>query len=142
MSDSSNTLNSELSILYVEDDPKSRDVLRMYLTLQFKLKHLTIFEDSANFIQRVEALSPQPDVILLDIHVAPLTGFQMLQMLREHSRLKDIPVVALTASVMNEEVHALREAGFNGCLGKPLDMKIFPECVLRIMNGERLWRIL
>ncbi len=135
------SLNPDLAILYVEDDSKSRDVLRMYLKLQWKLVHVTIFEDSGNFIERVEALAPQPDIILLDIHVAPYTGFEMLRMLREHSRFKDIPVVALTASVMNDEVHALNKAGFNGCLAKPVDFKTFPEHIQRIMNGERLWRI-
>src|SRR5258708_39729982 len=112
------SLNPDLAILYVEDDSKSRDVLRMYLKLQWKLDHVTIFEDSGNFIERVEAVAPQPDIILLDIHVAPYTGFEMLRMLREHSRFKDIPVVALTANVMHDEAHALNKAAFNGRLGE------------------------
>src|SRR5258708_37502238 len=134
-------MNPDLAILYVEDDSKSRDVLRMYLKLQWKLVHVTIFEDSGNFIERVEALAPQPDIILLDIHVAPYTGFEMLRMLREHSRFKDITVVALTASVMNDKVHALNKEVFNGRLAKPVDFKTYPEHIQQIMNAERLRRI-
>ena len=135
-------MKSDLSILYVEDDTKSRHVLRLYLNLQLKIKHVTIFEDSANFMERVAALAPQPDIILLDIHVPPINGFEMLKLIRETPRFKDIPVVALTASVMNEEVHALKHAGFNGCLAKPLDLKSFPEDIDQIMNGTKVWRII
>ena len=135
-------MKSDLSILYVEDDTKSRHVLRLYLNLQLKIKHVTIFEDSANFMERVAALAPQPDIILLDIHVPPINGFEMLKLIRETPHFKDIPVVALTASVMNEEVHALKHAGFNGCLAKPLDLKSFPEDIDQIMNGTKVWRII
>ncbi len=49
-------------------------------------------------------MMPKPDVILLDIHVKPYSGFEMLEMLRKMNGFVDVPVVALTASVMNEEV--------------------------------------
>ncbi len=135
-------MKPDFSVLYVEDDLKSRHVLRLYLNLQLKFNHVAIFEDSANFMERVVALTPQPDIILLDIHVPPLDGFEMLKLIRGTPHLKDIPVVALTASVMNEEVHALKNAGFNGCLAKPLDLKAFPEDIEQIMNGARVWRII
>src|SRR5690242_21427523 len=47
-------------------------------------------------------------------------GFQMLQMVREDSVYCDTKVVALTASVMNEEVERLRKSGFDGAIGKPI----------------------
>jgi two-component system, cell cycle response regulator DivK len=49
--------------------------------------------------------------------------------------------VALTASVMNEEIQHLRQAGFNGCLAKPIDMEQFPNQVDRILNGDSIWYI-
>jgi CheY-like chemotaxis protein len=74
--------------------------------------------------------------------VQPYDGFEMLQMIRQRTRFNDTPVVALTASVMNEEVQKLRQAGFNGCLAKPIDMNTFPDTLNRILLGESIWRVL
>lgn len=130
------------AILYVEDDARSARIMKMLLTGAMNLQHVNIFEESSNFIERVEALSPQPDVIFLDIHVKPYDGFEMLQMLREHPNYRKVPVVALTASVMNEEVEQLRLAGFDSCFAKPLDIDQFPDRLQRVLNGEVMWYIL
>ena len=103
-------------ILYVEDDPFSRSVMQMVQQITPEPMILTVFEDSVNFEQRLLGLDPQPEVILLDIHVQPYSGFDMLQIIRTHSQLDAIPVVALTASVMNEEIQLLKESGFQGVI--------------------------
>jgi two-component system, sensor histidine kinase len=130
------------SILYVEDEAKSRRVMQMLLVNSMKLDNVTIFEDSSDFIARVDALNPKPDVIFLDIHVAPYNGFQMLEMLWKSGRYNDTIIVALTASVMNEEVTQLRESGFDGCLSKPIDIDTFPEILSLILKGEEVWHII
>ncbi len=130
------------AVLYVEDDARSARIMKMLLTGTMNLQHVNIFEESSDFIERVEALSPQPDVIFLDIHVKPYDGFEMLQMLREHPNYRKVPVVALTASVMNEEVEQLRMAGFDSCFAKPLDIDQFPDRLQRVLNGEVMWYIL
>ena len=129
-------------VLYVEDDPQSRKLMRMLLTGRMKLPDVTILENSQNFLENINALLPKPDVIFLDIHMKPYNGFEMLDMLHQQDWITDIPIVALTASVMNEEVQQLMSAGFNGCLAKPLDMATFPETFDRILSGETIWRII
>ena len=133
--------NKEPSILYVEDDPQSRKLMSMLLKGRMKLPNVTILEDSQDFVSNVQAIDPKPDVILLDIHMKPFNGFEMLTMLREIEYLNGTPIVALTASVMNEEVQKLRTIGFNGCLSKPIDLQTFPETLERILDGETIWRI-
>jgi CheY-like chemotaxis protein len=128
-------------IVYVEDDPRSRKVMNLLLRGSLGLQHVTILEDSRNFMAQIEALDPPPQVVFLDIHVAPLDGFAMLSLLQAHPRFQKVPVVALTASVMNEEVGQLRVAGFHGCIAKPIDTDIFPEILKRILNGEAIWNI-
>ena len=103
--------------------------------------HLDIFEDSANFLANVEQMEPEPDVFLLDIHVPPHDGFQVLEMLRNHRRYAGKIVVALTASVMNEEINKLKEAGFDGVIAKPLNFQTFTETLDRIMSGEKIWTV-
>jgi two-component system, cell cycle response regulator DivK len=132
---------TELVVLYVEDEPKSRKILELLLTRTMKVPHVFLFEDSTDFIKRMDALTPQPTIVFLDIHVRPHSGFEMLTMLRDNPKYAHIPVVALTASVMNEEIQHLRQAGFNGCLAKPIDMEQFPNQVDRILNGDSIWYI-
>jgi CheY-like chemotaxis protein len=128
-------------VLYVEDEPSSRKVMRM-IAKDMGLENLTLFEDSSDFMARVAALPLKPQIIFLDIHVKPHTGFEMLKMLRDSGQYTGVPIVAMTASVMNEEVGQLRTAGFDGCLAKPIDIDTFPDTVRRILAGEVIWRII
>jgi CheY-like chemotaxis protein len=135
-------MDKQPAVLYVEDDANSRRLMSMLLSRRMKLPHTTILENSENFLEQVARLDPKPDIIFLDIHLQPHNGFEMLAMLQQLDWTKGRPVIALTASVMSEEVQQLRSAGFNGCLAKPIDMNTFPEIVERILEGETIWRIL
>src|SRR5512143_2081217 len=101
------------AFLYVEDEPLSRQVMTMLLR-RMGYTQLTIFEDSTGFLSRIDQLNPVPDIIFLDVHVEPQDGFDMLKALRAHPVFRSKTVVALTASVMNEEVALLEQAGFDG----------------------------
>jgi len=128
-------------LLYVEDDPSNRLVMKLLVEKTLHAKSYVIFEDSADFISRLRDLTVRPDIILLDIHVSPFNGFQMLKMIREDSVYCDTKVVALTASVMNEEVERLRKSGFDGAIGKPITLSAFPVVIERILNGESIWQV-
>jgi CheY-like chemotaxis protein len=135
-------MNNQPAVLYVEDDPLSRRLMGMLLQGRMKLPHVTILENSERFLDHVSALDPKPAIILLDIHMKPYNGFEMLEMLRKLDWAKDVPIVALTASVMNEEVQQLKNAGFTGCLAKPIELATFPDIIERILGGETIWRII
>jgi two-component system cell cycle response regulator DivK len=135
-------MSEQPSILYVEDDPQSRKLMMMLLKGRMQLPHVTILEDSEDFEAHIATLDPKPTIILLDIHVRPYNGFQMLEILRAQPWLNGAPIVALTASVMSEEVQQLKSAGFDGCLGKPINIDTFPDTLARIENGEVVWRIM
>jgi CheY-like chemotaxis protein len=92
-------------------------------------------------MNKLDTLSSKPDVIFLDIHMEPVDGFTMLRQIRENEGLRSTKVVALTASVMNEEVKMLKDAGFNGVIAKPLDADTFPKTLQRILNGEHVWNV-
>lgn len=132
---------TEPVFLYVEDDALNRRVMEILLTRVLGYKHLTVFENSENFMERLKAMSPQPDIILLDIHMEPMDGFKMLDLLRQDEEYKHTTIVAVTASVMNEEVELLKTAGFNGGIAKPLDKSVFPEVLGQLMQGEEVWHI-
>ena len=127
--------------LYVEDDASNRKVMQLIMQKAMKVNDLAIFENSQDFMARVKALPQPPQVALLDIHVRPYDGFAMLKMLRADPDYKDTKIIALTASVTNEEVEQLRTSGFDGAIGKPLRVSTFPGLMARILNGEEVWHI-
>lgn len=130
-----------ISFLYVEDDPNSRRVMNLIMSKAMKVKKLVIFEDSYDFESKLEQLESRPDIILLDINVEPLDGFDMLRIIRQSAVLKNVKVIALTASVMNEEVQKLRAAGFDGTISKPLSLPILPGLFESIAKGESVWYV-
>ena len=84
---------------------------------------------------------PRVDLILMDIRLPYEDGYQALEKLRQHEKLKTIPVVAVTAYASEDQMKRARNAGFDGFLGKPLDRDRFPEKVQRMLNGEAVWDI-
>ncbi len=83
---------------------------------------------------------PHVDLILMDIRLPYEDGYQALQKLHA-SKLKDIPVVAVTAYASEVQMKKARQAGFDGFIGKPLDADRFPQQVHRIVSGEQVWEL-
>lgn len=130
-----------LNVIYVEDDVSSRKVMTMAARMYSDQLAVTIFEDSTDFKAKLDANSKDVDIILLDIHVQPHSGFDMLKMIRADHTYAQTPVVACTASVMNDEVELLREAGFQGAISKPLDLDNIPQLLKRVIDDESVWHI-
>lgn len=115
--------------------------MNILLTKQMGLTQVAIFESSVDFEGQLARLPFQPDIIFLDIHMKPASGFDLLKVLRGMSDYARKPIVALTASVMNEEIDQLKDAGFNGVIPKPIHQNTFPESFQKLLNGETVWQI-
>lgn len=134
-------MNIQPTLVYVEDDQNSILVMKMIVQKIMNLKHLYVFEDSNDFIFRLEQMNLLPDIFLLDIQMKPFDGFQLLEILRNNDKYKDSKVIAVTASVMSEQVERLKISSFNGAIAKPLDLSAFPKLIARINAGEEVWHI-
>ena len=135
-----NSINlKDLFFLYVEDDFASRNVMRLIFEKMIGTKNYAFLENSVDFIQRVKSLERTPNIFLLDIHVSPIDGFEMLRQLRADQTFSQSKILALTASVMNEEVLKLRGSGFDSAIGKPLNFQDFPEQIVTILKGGQVW---
>ena len=130
-----------MQIVYVEDDAFSREVMGVWMRAAYPDAVLTILPDSKQFIAQIDKLPAVPRLFLLDVHVQPLDGFQMLDELRRHPDYAEAKIVAVTASVMNQEVVQLRGAGFNGAIAKPLDFDQFAGLIARVLDGEEVWYV-
>ncbi len=131
---------SKFRYLYVDDDRLSREVMKLLMDNFIGVKQLTIFEDSEDFISRIKANSPYPDFIFLDIHIEPNNGYQLLRMIRNEPELRGIKVIAVTASIMKDEMKKLKTKGFDGAIAKPLDSATFPDLISRLEEGKEIWQ--
>jgi two-component system cell cycle response regulator DivK len=84
---------------------------------------------------------PKVDLILMDIRLPYEDGYSALRKIRQSGRLKDVPVIAVTAEASTEQMNKARQSGFNGFLGKPLDPDRFPDQIQRILAGEPVWEM-
>ena len=133
--------NQQPVLVYVEDDEASIIVMKAIVERVMKLQTLHVLQNRADFLQQVEQLDTKPDIFLFDIQMVPYNGFELLSMLRNDSQFNDSKVVALTASVMSEEVARLKREGFDGAIAKPLNIDAFPDLITKIMDGESVWYI-
>jgi CheY-like chemotaxis protein len=128
-------------LVYVEDDEASIIVMKAIVERVMKLHTLHVLQNRADFVQQVKQLEVTPDIFLFDIQMKPYDGFELLSMLRNDLQFNNSKVVALTASVMSEEVARLKRRGFDGAIAKPLNIEAFPDLIARIMDGESVWYI-
>jgi two-component system sensor histidine kinase TorS len=129
------------TIVYVEDDENSILVMKMVIERVMGLPALHVLESRADFLQQVMSLGMVPDIFLLDIQMKPYDGLELLSMLRGDPQFDKSKVIALTASVTNEEVSMLKQSGFDGAIAKPLNIEAFPGLISQIVQGESVWYI-
>ncbi len=113
-------------ILIVEDNEKNmklaRDVLRFN---GFRTVEATSGEDAL-----LMAMEHLPDLVLMDVALPGIDGVEAARQLRAAPETAAIPVVALTASVMDTDRARFVDAGFAGLIAKPINVLRFPEQVL------------
>jgi two-component system, cell cycle response regulator DivK len=120
-------------ILVVEDDPLSMELVTDLL----EVAGYAVLQ-AGNAGQGIEiARSAKPILILMDIRLPDFDGLTATGILKKDPLTEDIPVVALTASVMpGDETRAL-EAGCTGYIRKPIDTRAFPDAVEAFIAAQR-----
>ena len=82
------------------------------------------------------ALARQPDIILMDIALPGMDGLEATRRIKRDEQTAHIPIVALTASVMLDDLNKARAAGCCGHIAKPIDTRRFIETVSSYMQSE------
>ena len=124
-------LQGQQKVLYIEDNPVNLKLVEKLIAKQTELKLVTAEEP----VKGLElAVSERPDLILLDINLPEMSGYEVVRHLREMEETKDIPVVALTANAMADDVAKGEEAGFDDYLTKPIQIKSFLEVLQRYLG--------
>ena len=122
-------------VLLVEDNERNLKLLRDLLEVKgYRVLAATSAEEGLPLAQ-----SEPPDLIVMDIGLPGMDGIAALQALRADARTRAIPVIAVTASVMQPEREIIMRAGFDGYMGKPIEIFGFLQLVQTTLErfGQR-----
>lgn len=127
----------EAFVLIVEDNANNL-MIATELLRTVGVKYLNSRASGRQALKLAETL-PQLDLVLLDIQLPYEDGYAILERIRANPRFRQTRVVAVTASVHPEEEARARAAGFDGFIGKPLDINRFPEQIRAVLLGQPVW---
>jgi PAS domain S-box-containing protein len=120
-------------VLCIDDNPVNLRLMVQLLELRPQLRVLTADTPERGLEL---ATAHRPALILLDIHMPGMDGYQLLSRLREDPMLRDVQVVAVTASAMPPDIERGHAAGFADYLTKPLDLGHFLHVVDQRLNRQ------
>lgn len=120
-----------LQALVVEDEAHLARFLQHYLS--FEGFAVSTAADRAEIVGALRRL-PSPDLVLLDVMLPDADGFDILQKMRAHPNLKDIPVIMLTAKATREAVITGLVNGADGYVTKPFDAEALLAAVRTVMG--------
>ncbi len=119
-------------VAVVEDNPDNRMLVQALLEDRFEISE---YETG---MEAVEGLPGNvPDLILLDISLPEMDGTEVLAWIRGQERLKNLPVIALTAHAMAGDRDKFLAAGFNDYVTKPIvDEALLIEAIERCLSPQ------
>ena len=120
-------------ILIVEDNDKNLKLVRDVL----QVKGYQTIEAGTGEDGIALARERRPDLILMDIQLPGISGIEALKVLRADASTARIPVIAVTASVMQQDRNLITEAGFDGYIGKPINLKEFLDSVRAMLERKQ-----
>jgi CheY-like chemotaxis protein len=114
------------TLLYVEDNPENLKLVEQIIARRPEMSLLT----AVTGMSGIEiARASHPDVILMDINLPELNGFEALKILRSDPITVHIPVIALSANAMTRDIKKGMEAGFFRYMTKPIKVNEFMEAL-------------
>ena len=116
---------SDVHILYVEDNPANRMLVKRVLEAEGFSMIEAIDGPSGLEI----AAQTRPDLILLDINLPEIDGYELAKRFRDTPGLQHVPILAVTANVMKGDRERTLAAGCDGYIQKPIDIDRLPEQV-------------
>ncbi len=138
-SSSSETSTQKLTVLYIEDN-KTNVLLVQDILSDFP--EVTILTAPQAAMGLDLAYAHQPDLILMDINLPGMDGFEALKRLQNMEETHDTPVIALSANAMQKDIDRAKKAGFKDYITKPIDIsklkKKIDEYILAKKLSEKL----
>jgi hypothetical protein len=129
-------------VLLIEDNPMDLELTMRALRHRHLTNPIDVARDGQEAIDRIarwEAGEPVPVVVLLDLKLPKVDGFDVLRAYKRHELLRAVPVVVLTTSEQHGDVRTAYELGANSYIVKPVDFDKFLEVAAQV---ELYWTVL
>jgi signal transduction histidine kinase len=123
---------SRIKVLYVEDDPTC--MLLVHRLLESEGFQVVTTSDSLSATEF--ATYERPDLILMDINIGGLDGYEVTTKLRAMPELDSTPIIAVTAATLDGDRERALATGCNGYISKPIDVDTFPDQVREFLTGR------
>jgi len=120
-------------ILYIEDDPVARLLVQRVL----KAEGHEVLEADGGLSGVEVARQQQPDLILMDINIPDMNGYACATRLKSLPETRNIPIIALTANIIEGDRERALATGCDGYIAKPIDVNALPEQVAAFLKGKR-----
>ena len=122
----------DYTVLIVEDNPNNRMIMRDMMEVQ-GYKTMEALDGPAGLEM---ALRHMPDLILMDVQLPGMDGYEVTRRLKSQDVTKTIPVIAVTSFAMKGEEDRARQAGCDAYISKPIDIHKLVETVKGLLNAK------
>ncbi len=119
------------TVLYIEDNPAN---LRLVKQLLAKKTNIHMWSAPEPRLGLELAAEHKPQIILLDINLPGMNGFEVLQHLRDRAETREIPIIAISANAMPDDIEKGLAAGFDDYITKPIDVNLLLKAIERNLN--------
>lgn len=119
-------------ILYIEDNPENRLLMRRVLVAEGYVVEEAL--DGSSGLQ--QAAESPPDLILIDINLPEIDGYEVTARLKQLPNLRGVPIIAVTANVMKGDREKTLAAGCDGYIQKPIDIDLLPSQIEGFLKKE------
>lgn len=124
-------ITHDLSALIVEDDPAISLLMKTYLTKRGFA--VTVVADGREALHTLDQ-NPRFSIVLLDVNLPNINGFDILAYIRDQASLKNLPAVMVTAQVSDADVLRGLKGGADGYIFKPFEWSAFYACIRKVLN--------
>ena len=128
----SHNTESTKKILVVEDNQDSRELVIKVL----KSRGYLIMEAADGEAALQKLAEERPDLILMDISLPKIDGYEVTRRLKKQESFKDIPIIALTAHAMKGDREKSLQAGCDGYIPKPISVRDLPDQIQTFLIKE------
>ena len=119
------------SVLVVDDYLDGREMVAEYLAF----RGFVVSEASDGFEALELARRLQPEIVLMDLRMPGMDGWEATRRLKQDPKTRHIPIVALTAHALTPEINTARQAGCDAVIAKPCDISVLADSLLEMLKS-------